>query len=86
MKEVRIEYSIGPVEQELEVAGSFHYKTNNISNSFIVSALKKSIAKLKITNQSVIVGLLDVYVDGVRSYEVGILGTSKLIKTEIRKL
>jgi hypothetical protein len=86
MKEIRIEFNVGPLEGNEELIGSYHFKCENPNKSFIINALKKSIARLKITNEIMIVGLFDVFIDNEHQYEVGILGIQSLLYTEIKKL
>jgi hypothetical protein len=84
--EIRIEFSIGPREEDQEIVGSYHFITEKSDEAFIVNALKKSISKLEITKEQFIVGLFDVFINNIKSYEVGLFGIGKMIKSEIRKL
>ena len=87
MNELRIQFSIAPTDKEQELVGSFVFNTNNdINESFLQSALKKSINRLQLSKQKVIVVLLDIFINEKKEYEVGIFGTSSLIKTDLRKI
>ncbi len=85
--EVKILFDIAPTDKEQELVGSFIFNTNNdINESFLQNALKKSINRLQLTKQKVIVVLLDVFINEKKEYESIIFGTSSLIRTEIRKV
>jgi hypothetical protein len=87
MNEIRINYDIAPTNKEQELVGSFIFNTDNdINESFLQNALKKSINRLQLTKQKVIVVLLDVFINEIKQYEIGIFGTSSLIKTDIKKI
>jgi len=87
MNEIRINYDIAPTNKEQELVGSFIFNTDNdINESFLQNALKKSINRLQLTKQKVIVVLLDVFINEKKEYESIIFGASSLIRTEIRKV
>lgn len=86
MKEVRISFNIGPSEDNSEISGNYIFMANNPDESFIVNALKKSIARLKIDKEKFIVGLFDVFIDNKQTYEIGVFGIRSIIKTDIKKL
>ena len=87
MNEIRVDFNVGPRDQELEIIGSCYYYSKSDDASFIKNALHKSIKKLRVNNEKFIVGLLDVFVNNVKKYEVGIIGSPKnKIKYEIKEL
>lgn len=86
MDEILIHFNIGPSEESKEISGNYIFQTNNPDESFIVNALKKSIAKLKIDKEKFIVGIFDVFVNNKQTYEIGIFGIKSIIKTDIRRL
>ena len=86
MNEIRISYDIAGTDKEQELVGSFIFNTDNaINESFLQSALKKSINRLQLSKQKVIVVLLDVFINDKKEYEVGLFGTSSLVKMDVRK-
>lgn len=85
--EIRISFDIAPTDKEQELVGSFVFNTDNaINESFLQSALKKSINRLNLQKHKVIVVLLDVFVNEKKEYEAAIFGTSSLLKSEVRKV
>ena len=85
MNEIRINFDIAPTDKEQEIVGSFVFNTDNaINESFLQSALKKSINRLQLQKHKVIVVLLDIFVNDKKEYEMVVFGTSSLIKTDIR--
>ncbi len=87
INEIRIDFDIAPTDKEQELVGSFIFNTDNdINKSFLQNALKKSINRLQLTKQKVIVILFDVFINEKKEYESIIFGTSTLIRTEIRKV
>ena len=87
MNEIRIDFNVGPRDRQMEVIGSCYYYSKSDDVNFIKNALQKSIKRLKISNEKFIVGLLDVFINNVKKYEVGIIGSPKnKIKYEIKEL
>jgi len=87
MNEVKILFDIAPTNKEQELVGSFVFNTDNdVNESFLQNALKKSINRLQLTKQKVIVVLLDVFINEKKKYEVSIFGASSLIKMDVRKI
>ena len=87
MIEIRINYDIAPTNKEQELVGSFIFNTDNdINESFLQNALKKSINRLQLSKQKVIVVLLDIFINEKKEYEIGIWGTSSLIHIDTKKL
>jgi hypothetical protein len=84
--EIRIEFSIGPKAEDQEIVGSYHFISEKSDEIFIVNALKKSISRLEITKEQFIVGIFDIFINNIKSYEVGIFGIGKMVKTDIRKI
>jgi len=85
--EIRIQFDVAPTDKEQELVGSFVFNTDNdINESFLQSALKKSINRLQLQKQKVIVVLLDVFINEKKEYECAIFGASSLIKTDVRKV
>lgn len=87
MNEIRVQFDIAPTTDEQEVVGSYVYHTpNDINESSIHNVLKKSIARLQLSKQKVIVVLLDIFVNDQKQYEAGIWGVSSLININIKKV
>lgn len=87
MNEIRITFDIAPTDKEQELVGSFIFNTDNaINESFLQSSLKKSINRLQLSKQKVIVVLLDVFVNDKKEYECAVFGASSLIKIDIKKV
>lgn len=87
MNEIRINFDIAPTDKEQELVGSFVFNTDNaINESFLQSALKKSINRLQLSKQKIIVVLLDVFINDKKEYEIGIFGISGLIHSNIKKI
>jgi len=85
--EIIIRFDIAPTEREQELVGSFVFNTDNdVNESFLQSALKKSINRLQLQKQKVIVVLLDVFVNEKKEYEASMFGVSSLVKIDIKKV
>jgi len=85
--EIRITFDIAPTDKEQEIVGSFIFNTDNaINESFLQSSLKKSINRLQLSKQKVIVVLLDIFVNDKKEYEASLFGCSSLVRTELRKI
>lgn len=89
MKEniVEIRFNVGPLEKDQELCGTYRFYTpKDVDKSFVIEVLKKSIAKLKITNEQMIVCVMDVFINNKQEYEAAVFGTSTILKSEIRKV
>lgn len=87
MDSIRIDVSAGPEGRESEVSTSLYFNVDKVNDNIITNALNKAIKKIKIENKVIIVALMDVFVNGKRTHEVGILGANgKIMINEIKKI
>ena len=86
MNEIRIEYSLGPYEKDQEIVGSYYLNSTNNDEKFIISAIKKSIAKLQLEKEKFIVGVFDVFINDIKSYEIALMSISTIHKIDIKKM
>ena len=87
MKNVKIEYEISSKNDKTTLVGSYEFETNNIDESFLENALKKSIDRLRKDRTLFISGIFNVFIDKVNKYKVVFLGDpSKPIKPKIYTL
>ena len=85
-KSIRIDYSIGPVSNQMEIAGSYYFNVPNEEPRFIIRVLKQSLNKLQIDKHNIITGILQVFIDNKNKYEVGFFKIGSLCKTHVKKL
>jgi len=87
MNEIRIDFNVGPKKDNIELKGFYQFSSEKTDVRFIELAIEKSLKKLKLTKEAFIVGIFDVFVNGIKKYEIGILGDpNKKIKKEIRQI
>jgi len=87
MKRIKINYAIGTTEEEIIEVGSYEYNAEDVTDKFIENALNKSIGQMKKGKKMFIFGMLTVFIDRVRQYEVVFLGDpNRTIKPKIYKL
>jgi hypothetical protein len=86
MNQIKINYNIGPLENDAEISGSYYFTSDSDDPRFIINALKKSLNRLKVDKEKIVVGLMDVFVNNVKKYEVGFFKTFTLTKTDIKEL
>ena len=83
---IRIDVNIGPLENDSEVSASYYFNTESDDPRLIINALKKSLTRLKVDKEKVIVGLADVFVNNIKKYEIGFFKAWSLTKTDIKEI
>ena len=87
MKKIKIEYEISSKNDKTTLVGSYEFETNNIDESFLENALKKSIDRLRKDRTLFVSVIFNVFIDKVNKYKVVFLGDpNKTIKPKIFKL
>ena len=82
---IEISYAIGSkTDMEPESVGTIKFTSDKFDDRVLLKALKTSIKKLKAKDNKFIVGVMDVFVNRIKTYEVVILGDpNKTIKPKI---
>jgi hypothetical protein len=74
MENIKIDYEIMSESDSLLITGSYEFESNNIDQSFIENALKKSISRLTKDKSLFISGIFNVFINRIKSFDAIFLG------------
>jgi len=84
--QIRVDVNVGPIENDESIAASYYFNNVDDDPRIIINALKKSLRRLKIDKEKVIIGLADVFVNNTKKYEIGFFKAFTLTQTDIKEL
>lgn len=84
--QIRVELNVGPIENDNSIAVSYHFNNVDDDPRIIINALKKSLNRLKLDKEKILVGLADVFVNNIKKYEIGFFKAFTLTQTDIKEL
>jgi len=84
--QIRINLNIGPIENDQSITINYHFNNVEDDPRIIINALKKSLNRLKLDKEKIIIGLADVFINNKKKYEIGFFKAFTLTQTDIKEI
>lgn len=87
MRNIRIDFNVGPINSSENQIGSFDFTVSDTDNQTeIEKALKKSINRLGIAKNAIIIGFFEVFSGNKKLYDIDVFRAGNIRKVYLNKI
>lgn len=87
MEHINLNCNVGSVDDSISYIDSFDYSIEDPDNDTqIIAALNKSLKRLKMTKQEIVIGFVEVFHNKIKIAEIGVMKIGKIDKNYISRI